>query len=158
MKTADGAEEREADRSPCQTVRDTRANSDSPKRPFTMTASSGKHGNQLDEIRSMAFGHVYHFKRFISSTLVEILPRKTTMMMASPTAASPGRDGDDEQRDDLAGHGLEVMGKCDEIDIRRIQHDLNRHQDDDEISPISTPSKPVIKSTALTATYAVKGS
>src|SRR5437667_5163940 len=31
----------------------------------------------------------YHFKRLIWSTLVAILPRKTTMMMASPTAASP---------------------------------------------------------------------
>lgn len=31
----------------------------------------------------------YHFNRFISSTLVEILPLNTTMMMAKPTAASP---------------------------------------------------------------------
>ena len=45
-----------------------------------------------------------------------------------------GRNGDDEQRDDLSCHGVQVMGKCDQIDVRRVQHDFDGHQYNNEIS------------------------
>jgi len=51
-------------------------------------------------------------------------------------------DGNDEQRHELSGHGLQVMRKGDEVDVRRIQHDLHRHQHDDEVPPDQYAEQP----------------
>src|SRR3989442_35466 len=56
--------------------------------PLASIARSGKNGMRMTIRSNMGTGS-YHFSRLIWSTLVAILPRNTTMMIASPTAASP---------------------------------------------------------------------
>ena len=65
-----------------------------------------------------------------------------------------GRNRDHEQCRQLTGHRREVMGERDKIDVRRIQHDLDRHQDNDEIPADQDAQQSRQK---LNATYAERG-
>src|SRR3990167_9540968 len=40
---------------------------------------------------------------------------------------------EDEEHEYRRGNGAEVMRKCDEVEIDRQQHELDRHQQDDEV-------------------------
>ena len=74
-KHADGAEERQAHRSPGQPVRDTRGRDTACRRGRSaMTASKREQRNELDESVMSACVTSTTFKRFISSTFVEIFP------------------------------------------------------------------------------------
>src|SRR3982750_2006648 len=51
-----------------------------------------------------------------------------------------GGDDDDEDREDLAGDGvqapllLQVAREGDEVEVRRVQDQLDRHEDDDDVA------------------------
>ena len=56
--------------------------------------------------------------------------------MASPIAASAGRDGEHEQREHLADEVAEEGRERDQVDVDREQDQLDRHQDDDDVLPV----------------------
>src|SRR6186997_849387 len=104
--------------------------------PLAITASSGNTGMSL--IRRSVMSADAASSPFQQIHLVDICGNFPTEDDDDDGESHGGfsrRDGDDEQRDKLASHGLEIMGKGDEIDVRRVQHDLHRHQHDDEIPP-----------------------
>src|SRR5436309_8096168 len=44
-----------------------------------------------------------------------------------------GGDGEDEEHEDLAGHVAEVVREGDEVQVDGEQHQLDRHQQDDQV-------------------------
>src|SRR3569832_1589501 len=47
-----------------------------------------------------------------------------------------GRDGEDEEHEDLAVHVAEVVREGDEVHVDGQQHQLDRHQQDDQVAPV----------------------
>src|SRR5207244_6846704 len=45
------------------------------------------------------------------------------------------RDGDHEQREHLPGELVEVRREGDQVDVHRVQHQLDRHQHEDRVAP-----------------------
>ena len=56
--------------------------------------------------------------------------------MARPIAASAGGDCQHEQGEDLADEIAEECRKGDKVDVDGKQHQLDRHQDDDDVLAI----------------------
>src|SRR4051794_182247 len=60
---------------------------------------------------------------------------------AEPDGGFGGGDDDDENREDLSGDGvliarqLQVAREGDEVQVRRVQNQLDRHEDDDDVAP-----------------------
>src|SRR5581483_9715228 len=46
-----------------------------------------------------------------------------------------GSDGDDEERADVAGHVALVTGEREEREVRRVEHQLDGHEDDERVAP-----------------------
>ena len=64
------------------------------------------------------------------------------MMMPSPIAASAGGDRDHEHREHLPGELAELAGERDEVDVGRVQDQLDAHQDGDEVAAHHHPDQP----------------
>ena len=45
-----------------------------------------------------------------------------------------GGHGDDEDHEDLAGERLQIVRKCDQVDVRCVQHELDGHQNDEYVA------------------------
>src|SRR4051794_39995175 len=52
-----------------------------------------------------------------------------------PHAYLGGGDGDDEEGEDLADHVVAEGAEGDEVDVHRIEHQLDGHQDEDRVLP-----------------------
>ena len=59
--------------------------------------------------------------------------RYKAMMMANPDRDLCRGDREGKEDEDLPCNIVEILRKCDEIDIRRIQHQFDRQQDDDDV-------------------------
>jgi hypothetical protein len=73
------------------------------------------------------------FIMLTSSTAIEPRLRKIDDENGKPDGRLGRRDGQHEQREDLADHVAEFGREGDEVDVDRQQDQLDRHQDDDDV-------------------------
>ena len=70
--------------------------------------------------------------------------------MPSPTAASPAATVIVKIGEDLAGQVGELVGEGDEVEVDRVEHQLDRHQHGDHVAPrAAMPNRPMVKSRKL---------
>src|SRR5262249_18357181 len=53
-----------------------------------------------------------------------------------------GRDGDDEERDDLTARIVQMLTESRQRDVDRIQHDLDRHEHQDDVAAAEEADQP----------------
>src|SRR5712692_1977624 len=104
-----------------------------PKRPLTRNAASGNAGmSQTSEITSSSS---LHLMDLVDVDLWPVAIRRED----DPEADGDLGRGDDEHEDDEDAAALVdragFAGEGDEREVRRVQHELDAHEDDDGIAP-----------------------
>src|SRR3990167_4852938 len=91
-----------------------------PASPFTIAASKGNTGMSFMS-RSVTLPlqevHLVHVRGDLSTEHDDD--------DGEPDCRFSGRNGNDEERHQLTRHGFQVIGKGDEVNVRRVQHDLD---------------------------------
>jgi hypothetical protein len=85
-----------------------------------------------------ASGHPFRLSK--SSTSMVFRLRKSTTSIAEPDRRLGGRDGQYEKHENLTGRIVEIMRERDEVHVDREQHQLDRHQQDDDVLAIQEDS------------------
>src|SRR5215469_725574 len=104
-----------------------------PQRPLMITANSGKTG--IRRMSQSVMGTASPLQEVHFVDIRRDLSPKDDNNNGEPDCCFSGGNRNDKERHELPSHRLHVIRKGDEIDVRGIQHDLDRHQYDDEIAP-----------------------
>ena len=93
--------------------------------------------DQPNQVEKVHMSH--HFNRSISSACTVSLLRNSAIRMPSPTAASATASVMTKIAKICPLHAAQGLREGDQIDVHRIQDQLDRHQDDHDIAPGQHP-------------------
>ena len=108
-----------------------------PKNRLNHASQQRNQRNPAQQIVSGALGSasLYHLSSCISWGSRDWRWRNTDMMMARPITASAAATAMTKKTITWPSIGAEIAGKSDEGEIHRVEHQLDGHQDHDQITP-----------------------